>query len=363
MDFINIHTHIISKDFIPKDFLPFGIVRLLSSTKLTKYFAKFLNVIHPFTHDDLLDRYSNFIKTANHNQKQIFNILLKIYADNIIKNNKDFNNIILCILCLDLEYMQNNYYNNIKTYFKKNYEIQTEEISQLIKIYNNNIKAFYCVDPRRIDFYKNAKNAIENLNFTGFKIYPALGFYANDNRLKDLYRYSEELQIPIIYHCSKGGIYYKGDVSGWFNNNFQIKQNDCWKFTNPDIFLKIKDEFPKLKINLAHFGGENDWLDYIKGKNLKDNWVLKIINLLNNYNNIYTDISYIGYKKEVLTYIKLLLNTNIKNKILYGSDFYMIEIDKAEKEYINNVINIFNKQELKQIANINPIFYLNNLNI
>lgn len=361
MDFINCHTHIFSKNHIPKDFLPFGLVRLLAKKKTTKVIAKFLNLIHPFTHDDLLDRYANFIKTCNQTQRQILNNLIKIHYDGVLKNKKNniFKNLKFCLLAIDFEFMQDDYKNKMEYYFKSDYAEQIAELEELKKIYKDNVLLFFCIDARRKDITEIAKNAIESGTFTGFKIYPALGFYPQDKRLLDIYEYAEENQIPIVYHISKGGIYYRGEASGWFNNHFSIRQKDCYQYTNPENFKELLKIFPKLKINLAHFGGETDWREYIKGTKDEENWVLKILDLIQNNENVYTDISYIGYIYEFLPYAKILLNTCCKNKLLYGSDFYMVEIDKPEQDYLSNVFNIFNSDELQTIAYFNPKRFLN----
>jgi hypothetical protein len=92
---------------------------------------------------------------------------------------------------------------------------------------------FVFVDPRRIreerdneipyfDYSLNAvtgkvelkkcfiKKYIEEKEFSGFKIYPALGYFPFDEDLLPLWKYAADNQIPIMTHCVMGVIYYRG---------------------------------------------------------------------------------------------------------------------------------------------------------
>jgi len=51
---------------------------------------------------------------------------------------------------------------------------------------------------------------IETHDFSGFKIYPALGYYPFDEVLLPLWRYAADNGIPIMTHCIIGTIFYRG---------------------------------------------------------------------------------------------------------------------------------------------------------
>ena len=54
------------------------------------------------------------------------------------------------------------------------------------------------------------KTYMEERKFSGFKIYPALGYYPFDEYLLPIWRYASENNIPIMTHCVVGVIYYRG---------------------------------------------------------------------------------------------------------------------------------------------------------
>jgi len=209
---------------------------------------------------------------------------------------------------------------------------------------------------------------IEDEKFSGFKIYPALGYFPFDKDLLNYMQYASEKHIPIITHCSKGPVFYRGKKKTEWNyhpifNKFgkEGENEDCEslklqgyknsKFTsyfshplnyhcllNKDllnIYLeknKINKDynFSDLKICLAHFGGEEEiqkyfnnlYADYEKvlgydtGKSTLDHnnrhqiwynasWFKVILDLMKAYpNNVYTDISYTLNNFDLIPLIK-----------------------------------------------------------
>lgn len=106
-----------------------------------------------------------------------------------------------------------------------------EQMADLAKIhaeYPEEIFPFVFVDPRRMEeegdrFFNYTikdgqvvlgdcfiRDYIETKRFSGFKIYPALGYYPFDERLLPLWKYAADNGIPIMTHCIRGVIYYRG---------------------------------------------------------------------------------------------------------------------------------------------------------
>ncbi len=54
------------------------------------------------------------------------------------------------------------------------------------------------------------KDYLEEYGFSGIKIYPALGYYPFDERLLALWKYAADRRIPILTHCIRGTIFYRG---------------------------------------------------------------------------------------------------------------------------------------------------------
>lgn len=161
------------------------------------------------------------------------------------------------------------------------------------------------------------KTYMEDKQFSGFKIYPALGYYPFDERLLALWKYAADNGIPIMTHCIRGVVYYRGSKeSSWdFHPVFesflgsdqdpasgeyapmllpQMKPVDVQEiFTHPmnyvclykkellaRLIAQAKDTrlqelfgyrdgqlergLGHLKICFGHFGGEDEWLKFFE---------------------------------------------------------------------------------------------------
>jgi len=54
------------------------------------------------------------------------------------------------------------------------------------------------------------KEYLEDRHFSGIKIYPALGYYPFDAKLLPLWKYAADNNIPVLTHCIRGTIFYRG---------------------------------------------------------------------------------------------------------------------------------------------------------
>jgi len=192
---------------------------------------------------------------------------------------------------------------------------------------------FYAFDPRADNALQKAKTAIESLGFVGIKLYPPLGYkpISNDvevveNRLHDLYEYctaGREDPIPITTHCSwSAGVYSSEKVNGMENIKSYFRS-----MANPSYWAKVLEKYPKLKVNLGHFGGLGEWTLRVKGEDYEQNWIDPIIGLLRDSDNVYTDISYnyLPSTDDAQQYKRLLLEKidGVEHRILFGTDWYM----------------------------------------
>lgn len=124
------------------------------------------------------------------------------------------------VLPMDMEFME-------AGIPREPYLKQMEKIAQL-KDAGENIYPFVFVDPRRIEkdssYFRYTvvnnevvlqdcfiKEYIEGKKFSGFKIYPALGYYPFDPLLLPLWKYAAQQQLPILTHCVRGPMYYRGN--------------------------------------------------------------------------------------------------------------------------------------------------------
>ena len=123
--------------------------------------------------------------------------------------------------------------------------------------------------------------------FQGIKLYPAVGYFPFDKRLKDIYQFAIEHDVPLLTHCILGDVYQRDEnyykmfpehpiskQNTTPTENYKKPENFQLNFThplnfefllNPDVISGYYGEtadFSKLKICIGHFGGEDEWAIY-----------------------------------------------------------------------------------------------------
>ena len=362
MEIISCHNHTFTIDHVPHKFLPLRLVKILKPSVIRKPLGWIIRNLIPFTDRDILDRYINFIEvTANKTQEETFKIVQGFYP----RETK------FIILPMDMEFME-------AGRVKEKYELQLENLCELRDNYPNQIIPFVAADPRREHITDIVKDYISNKSFSGVKIYPRLGYYPNDERLTEIYKYAESENIPILSHCSRGGVYTKKITSDMLKHPIRglVKRTKAKDFshyfTEPQNYIPILKKFPNLKICLAHFGGNSEWDSYLEKEwdpnktDVEKSWVSQIVEMMENYDNLYTDISYTAFHSD--RYFPLLgiflSNDKIKKQIMFGSDFYMVEREKfSEREVALKVRYALGEKKFKMIAytNVNRFLGINNV--
>ena len=129
----------------------------------------------------------------------------------------------------------------------------------------------------------------------------------------------------------------------------------CSNFANPLNFPFVMDEFKKLRICLAHFGSEYFWKQFLDHPEDKDSWFLLIKDMMEKYKNLYTDISYTLNNQEYFPLLKVLLaDPKIKDQILFGSDYYMVENKATERRFGLDLRGYLGEENFRTIARDNP---------
>jgi len=188
--------------------------------------------------------------------------------------------------------------------------------------------------------------------WAGVKMYPPLGHKPLDELceyLPDFYHRCEKEKIPILTHCSPGGmITHEAEFYGDFDAANEKLREECRRkqheklqmlaietgktvpilkpgretyvgfdntdkkgrieqdyffknYVHPEMWRPVLENFPDLHLCLAHFGGDEwrrgpweEWNDSPPSE-----WIKSIIDLTKKYKNVYTDISCFNLDKEI----------------------------------------------------------------
>jgi len=353
MEIYNVHIHTFKQEDVPLNFLPLGLVRILSTKRGFETIAKILNLANPLSTDDQFKRYLKFIKTGKlKSQEEIF---LKCAEQYPTKTK-------FVIHSIDMSQM-----NAGKV--PRKYMDQLFELIDLKEKYPENIIPFVHIDPNNLDYLQIFQTAMK-MGFKGVKLYPpASCFLPTDNRLTKIYEYCNKNHIPILAHCGyQSPTHYRDSIKNLrkkleeHNLPYNDKMNKaelCGQFTHPRNYIPILEKYPNINICLAHWGSEKSWKEYIENPKNLENWFYVIKEMIQKYPNLYTDISFTLNSTEYFSVLKVFLqNDKIRPKVLFGSDYYMVEIKTSEKKFCFDLRSYLGEDLFKEIAYINPRRYL-----
>ena len=374
-DIYNIHSHIFTGKCAPKDFLQ--VAAKLGDGAST--FLKWLILTRPISW--LITKLGNLIPKrilqflkigVMASQEEVFLDLKGAY------DNSEYSGIKIVALTIDMDYMS-----DPDKKPEKDFNSQIQDIYKLKKTYPNILFPFYGVDPRNPDLKKleNLKKAIESKTFVGIKLYPANGFFPFDARLDSLYQYAEKNNIPIMTHCTRGGSYYLGKnvwsvipddptsvnpshplmleiktrISKYKNasdKSFRENARACNLFSHPENYIPVLDKYPKLKLCIAHMGGDIEILG-LKNPDAKSaklfqaamllegstkSWydIIKQKILIEKYPNTFTDISYSLCDENCMKQLSSDLTNGLilPERVLFGTDYFMVAKENAELKVV-----------------------------
>lgn len=259
---------------------------------------------------------------------------------------------------------------------------QLEEMEKLLESHNGQVFPFYAADPRRPNIVTKIKQNVKkgtpdaDKKYCGVKIYAPNGYSPTSPKMLKIYEYCVENDIPLTAHCSHGGFasfenkikvnglimdletglpiqidndYIEFDIpflsKGWVEHRAAV-------LNDPDLWEKVLEQFPTLKLNLAHFGNYND--GYV--------WTEKIFKLMSKFPNLHTDLSCVSDRTKLITFKQLFwdkADESVKSRFLYGSDFYLnLMFSTSFDTFLQNFKDIFNETEFDQIAYTNTINFL-----
>ena len=424
----NTHAHCFTIDHVPDNFAKGLIwfyflfpIRWLKKHKAIQWIIKMLNkrvvliiikFVAPNTSiDKSLNRLLSFIRFFDvaKKQQEMIDLLMGYYPPHTR----------FVLLTMDMEFMGAG-----KPIH--NFQNQIDELA-IIKsnaTYTDLIHPFVFADPRRKKVNEIVIDSIEQKKFTGIKIYPALGYFPFDKRLKAIYEYALEYDLPLTTHCIAGVVFYRGSKEQAFDNTthhpiakkqllYGKKGIDfTLNFTHPLNFNCLMDinilrnywgedapDFRNLKMCIGHFGGEDEWNNYMTnpwlpaynaptggslnienawfdetGKDYKlvrkaYSWFSIICDMMRKFPKMYADISYTISDDRTFPLLKLLLTSDyynqtcdghpsIRSRILFGTDFFVVSKAGAEREMSIKLREYLGDDLFEIIACENPVNFL-----
>jgi uncharacterized protein len=364
----NCHTHIFTAAHVPDQVLPLGAMGWLQNEDSAKRLRTVLRFIDPaasFLHRiigdpsraGMLSRFGSMLELSDcKTQGEIFERLSLQYPSGTK----------FVALSIDMDYMgagvaQKPFLEQIAELAKLKAELKKDGKDTLIP--------FIGVDPRRPKILELVKEYIEEHQFGGLKLYPSLGFFPGDQRLYPVYEYAIAKNLPIITHCSKGGLWFRGKRQHEVNlegeaifgkNDLEFAQN----YTSPQAYKTLLKDFKSLKLCFAHFGGDSEWKTYLRDHQrhlppVKQSWGAQIMNLMYDYPNVWADISYTAAYRDLHPLIKVLINDpKIGERILFGTDYFVVRAESSEREFSIRLRGALGEGDFWKIAFLNPSQFL-----
>ena len=183
-------------------------------------------------------------------------------------------------------------------------KITNEEIAELAHKHSDVAIPFASVNPHRgAEGVALAKRLIREHKVRGFKFHPSVQeFYPNDRIAYPLYEVIAEAKLPALFHSGHSGIGTGVPGGGGFR----------LKYSNPMCLDDVAADFPELQIVLAH--PSFPWQD-------------EAISVCLHKQNVWIDLS--GWSPKYFPpQLVQYANTQLRTKVLFGSDFPLITPDR-----------------------------------
>lgn len=187
--------------------------------------------------------------------------------------------------------------------------IPNEEVAEAAAANPDVMVAFASIDPHKGALgAREARRLIKDCGVRGFKFHPtAQGFFPNDRVAYRLYEVIADAGLPAIFHSGHSGIGTGMRGGGGLR----------LKYSNPIHLDDVAVDFPEMSIVIAH----PSWP-----------WQSEALSVCLHKPNVYIDLSGWSpkyFSPELVQYA----NTQLKHKMLFGSDFPLITPDRWIEDF------------------------------
>jgi predicted TIM-barrel fold metal-dependent hydrolase len=182
--------------------------------------------------------------------------------------------------------------------------IPNQEVIDAARENSDIMIAFASIDPHKGKLgVREARQLIAEGGIRGFKFHPTCqGFFPNDRMAYRLYEVIAEHKLPAIFHSGHSGIGTGMRGGGGMR----------LKYSNPMYLDDVAVDFPDMKIIIAH----PSWP-----------WQDEALSVCLHKSNVYIDLS--GWSPKYFSpQLVQYANTQLKRKMLFGSDYPVITPDR-----------------------------------
>jgi hypothetical protein len=182
--------------------------------------------------------------------------------------------------------------------------VPNEEVAEAARANSDVLIPFASIDPHKgRRGVEEARRLIADHGVRGFKFHPNLqGFFPNDRMAYPLYEVIAEAGLPALFHTGHSGIGSGLPGGGGIR----------LKYSNPMYVDDVAVDFPDMKIVLAH--PSFPWQD-------------EAISIAMHKPEVYIDLS--GWSPKYFPpQLVRYANTVLRNQVLFGSDFPLIQPER-----------------------------------
>jgi predicted TIM-barrel fold metal-dependent hydrolase len=192
-------------------------------------------------------------------------------------------------------------------------KVTNEEVAELAHKHSDVAIPFASINPHRgAEGVRLARKLIKDYGVKGFKFHPSVqDFYPNDRMAYPLYEVIAEAKLPALFHTGQTGV-GAGTRAG---SGIRLK------YSNPMLLDDVAADFADMPIILAHPSFP---------------WQEEALSVATHKPQVYIDLS--GWSPKYFPPILVqYANTLLKDKILFGSDYPVIDPERwmAEFEKLN----------------------------
>ena len=186
-----------------------------------------------------------------------------------------------------------------------------EEIAEGAARHNDVLIPFGSVDPwQGKAAVRRVHRLVDEFGVKGFKFHPSMqGFEPNDRQFYPLYEAITEAGVPALFHTGQTGI------GAGLPGGHGIKL----RYSDPMLLDDVAADFPDLTVIMAHPSVP---------------WVDSQISIATHKANVFIDLSGWSPKYFPPQLVKAA-NSMLRGKMLFGSDFPVIQVDRWMNDFAN----------------------------